>query len=332
MQKVININTETGEKTKVQNLYYDDKESTFKQVEYEKFDYILSETNGKVELLYFPEQYRVPKHLAVDETYVNSKYTLYELEAVLNQNKFILVDGIAVPKNKSITVMDLQETFRKSSKRAIKCFYNYALANEWEYFCTFTFADSKIRNDKDLLYDTWKKFLYMLRKQNTEVKAIAVYEEFEKGGYHIHALLANCDIQLIPGRDNKTGKFVYSKFGNQVFNSLQWKHGFTNIVTINPDSIQVQVVNYLSKYMTKNSPTPYRCKRYFHTTNLNERDTYCGQFDKQLIPEIDTDLIKMIEARNNIGSKKFSLPQAILCFDLHEVETKKKNIKIYRNY
>ena len=321
------VATKTGEVIK--RVYMDDVTGDVKEIKYERFDYIFSHVGDKVELIFYPEGFNVPRHLAYNDEFMFDEFTFPEMETVLNQRKFKLVDGVAVPRDISVTLSDLQTTINTSGKRAIRNFYNYALANDWEYFCTFTFADATVRQDKDLLYKTWNQWLYMLRKSNKDVKAISVYERFEKGGFHLHGLLTDCDLNLKPARSANTGKYLYSEFGNQIFNAADWKHGFSTIVCINPDSVNAQVVNYLSKYMTKDSPAPYGCKRYFHTTNLNYRNTYCGRFAKAELPD-DKDLPfeQMIKLRN---SDKFSLPKAVLQFDLREVK-KKGSIVVYRNY
>lgn len=328
MQKV--ILKETGEV--LGNTYYCEKTNEIKTIQYADFDYVLSETNGKVELMFFPDGYKVPKHVAVDENMMSDYYTSPELGSFLGSSKFKTVDGVVVPVSPDITVMDLQTTFNRGSKRAKKNFYNYALANKWQYFCTYTFNREDVRNDKDLLYLSWSNFIKSMRKKNPDIKAIAVYESFEKGGYHIHALLADCVLTLRPAINPYTGDFIYSsKYNNQVFNSLDWQAGFNSIVCIHPESNNVQVVNYLGSYMTKESPAPYRCKRYFHTQNLNCRNVYCGKFNKpnesDKFPE---NVFEMIEYLKKADTD-FTLQKAVYKFGLHE-HKKKNGVVIYRNY
>ncbi len=314
------------------NTYYDDKLDVIKAIQYEDFDYVISETNGKIELMFFPDGYKVPKHIAVDEEMMNDYYTAPELGSFLGGSKFKQVDGIAVPVSPDVTIMDLQKTFNRGSKRAKKNFYNYALANDWQYFCTYTFNKEEVRNSKDLLYMSWSNFIKSMRKKYSDIKAIAVYESFEKGGYHIHALLANCVLTLRPAINPHTGQFIYSrKYNNQVFNCLDWQAGFNDVVCINPESNQVQVVNYLGSYMTKESPAPYRCKRYFHTQNLNCRNVYCGKFNKanksDKFPEDMFEIMEYLKKANT----DFTLAKAIYKFGLMEYKSK-NGVVIYRNY
>jgi len=328
MQRV--IDKETGEFFK--DTYYNKSTDEIKTIQYEHFDYVISEINGKIELMYFPDGYVVPKHVAVDEDMMNNCYTAPELGSLLGSSKFKSENGIAVPISEDSTIMDLQKTFNRGSARAKKNFYNYALANKWQYFCTYTFNREDVRNDKDLLFQSWNNFMKALRKKNPDLKGIAVYESFEKGGYHIHALLANCILTLRPSISPNTGDFIYSsKYQNQVFNCLDWQAGFNTVVCINPDSNNVQVVNYLGSYMTKESPAPYRCKRYFHTRNLDCRNVYCGKFNKPTdgdkFPENMFEIIEYMKK----AQTEFTLPKAIFKYKLTEYK-KKNGIIIYRNY
>ena len=328
MQKV--IDKETGEF--LSNTYYNKTSDEIKTIQYEHFDYVISETNGKIELMYFPEGYIVPRHIAIDEDMMNNYYTAPELGSLLGSSKFKSENGIAIPVSDESTIMDLQKTFNRGSARAKKNFYNYALANKWQYFCTYTFNREDVRNDKDLLYQSWSNFIKSMRKKNPDIKAIAVYESFVNGGYHIHALLSNCVLTLRPAISPHTGDFIYSsKYQNQVFNCLDWLSGFNTVVCINPESNNAQVVNYLGSYMTKESPAPYRCKRYFHTQNLSCRNVYCGKFKK--VNETDKfpeDMFEIMEYLKNTKTD-FTLAKAIYKFNLREYK-KKNGIVVYRNY
>lgn len=327
MQKV--ILQSSGEL--LSDTYFDDKNNVYKTIQYEDFDYVLSEDSGKVELMFFPDGYKVPKHIALDDEMISDYYTAPELGSFLGSAKFRSENGVAVPLSPDVTIADLQKTFNRGSKRAKKNFYNYALANKWQYFCTYTFNREDVRNDKDLLYLSWSNFIKSMRKKYPDIKAIAVYEAFEKGGYHIHALLADCVLTLRPAINPHTGEFIYSKkYNNQVFNCLDWQAGFNDVVCIHPDSNNAQIVNYLGSYMTKESPAPYRCKRYFHTQNLNCRNVYCGKFKQVKDEKFPENMFEIIEYLKKADTD-FTLKKAIYKFGLTEYK-KKNGVVIFRNY
>jgi len=108
MQRV--IDKETGEFFK--DTYYNKSTDEIKTIQYEHFDYVISEINGKIELMYFPDGYVVPKHVAVDEDMMNNCYTAPELGSLLGSSKFKSENGIAVPISEDSTIMDLQKTFK----------------------------------------------------------------------------------------------------------------------------------------------------------------------------------------------------------------------------
>lgn len=262
---------ETGEK--ISGVY--EKDGTIYKRDYVFYDSILNVGPNGIEVLKFKQPFRVPKPYALDPTMCSNYYTDYAFAESTATQRWKVIDGDVVPVDSSVKITDLIKSRAKSAKESKTKFYNYALGdNDWQYFCTWTFADKRVRADKDLLYDTYNTFIKIIRKRNPGVKALAVYEEFEKGGYHMHALLSNCVLRLTPSINAHNGKFVYSKLGHQVFNCIDWTYGFSDVVCINPDSEKLQVVNYLGSYLTKNCPAPYRCKRFFHTLNLDCRDTY----------------------------------------------------------
>lgn len=113
-----------------------------------------------------------------------------------------------------------------------------------------------------------------------DVKAIAVPERFQKGGFHLHALMANCDLTLIPKRHNETKQFLFSDYGHPRMNATNWKNGWCEVTMINPESSQLQVVNYLSKYFTKSFDMPYGSKRYYMTNNLDCRTKYIDNLNE----------------------------------------------------
>ena len=257
-------------------------------MDYTFFDCVLSvsETTG-MELLKFDKPFRVPRHVALDPDMCSDIYTNYSFAEAISTQRWKNEDGFVVPVDPRAKVVDLIRSRARSARESKNRFYNYALGdNNWQYFCTWTFADEQVRSDKDLLYATYNKFISVLRKKNPDVKALATYEEFENGGYHMHALLGNCLLRLTPAINPHDGQFIYSEFGNQIFNCIDWPHGFSTVACIDPKSEKQQVVNYLGKYLTKKCPAPYRCKRFFHTVNLDCRDIYMlngGSLNEPLI-------------------------------------------------
>lgn len=253
---------------------YCDSDGVYKRIDYQKCNYVLKLNGDKVDLFYYPNCFLTPIHSVNNEFCQDFKVDL-EVERCIKRNferdkktnqAVRLIDSQA-------TLSDLQLSIKRGSNRAIKKFYDYAFANKWEYFCTFTFEDERIRQSNDLLYLSWDNFRKQLRRGSSCVKALAVYEEFKKGGYHIHALLSECDLNLTPARNFDTHEFIFNSFGVQIFNCHDWKIGYNTIACIDPKSCNEQIVNYMSKYMTKCSPAPPGCKRYFKTNNLAERDT-----------------------------------------------------------
>lgn len=316
----------TGEK--ISNVY--EKDGNIFSVEYELFDSVISttETTG-IEVLRFSKPFRVPKHVALDPDMCSDYFTDYEFAEAVSTRRWTSVDGTLIPVDPTVKIADLLASRQRAARESKRRFYNYALGeNNWQYFCTWTFADPRCRSDKDLLYATYSKFLAVIRKSNPDVKAIATYEEFEKGGYHMHALLGNCLLRLTPALNPHTGEFVYSEFGNQIFNCIDWQAGFSTVCCIVPGSSKQQVVNYLGKYLTKKCPAPYRCKRFFHTLNLDCRD--CYMFNSQNESEPVVRFLLNVKGELNNGDFPNVIREMVDAFDLEQVK-QSESVTVYRS-
>lgn len=318
---------QTGEK--VAGVY--EKDGVIYQRDYVYFDCLLNVGKNGIEVVKYPEPFKVPKPYALDPLICSNYYTDFAFAEATTIQRWKMVDGVVLPVDSSVRVADLIKSRATSSKESKAKFYNYALGdNDWQYFCTWTFADGRVRADKDLLYDTYSKFVKIVRKNNPDVKALAVYEDFEKGGYHMHAFFGNCLFRLTPAINPHNGKFVYSNLGHQVFNCIDWTYGFSNVVCIHPDAEKLQVVHYLGSYLTKDCPAPYRCKRFFHTQNLDCRDSYMFSSSNQNDP-----LLRMV--LNYKGSLKDgcvttkSFDELCNAFGLNKDHTSRGGVEVYRS-
>lgn len=275
MEKIIRNGREVG------NVYID-KHGEIKRIDYETSNYTFS-TDGEIaELCVYANGFITPKHTSVNQEIFAVGDDLQTFECFMNTRKFKREGDVAVPLNNTVSMNDFIKSMRRGGRRATQTFFDYALANKWEYFVTLTIEEQGIRNSRELVIFYWQKFVNYLKKYSKEAKAIAVLEEHKDGGYHMHALVADCDLALVTARNNKkTSKeyrqFMYTDFGDQIFNTLDWKLGFNTVVIIRKDTYNAQIVNYMSKYMLKSSCVPYGCKRFYHTQNLVSREGYCGK-------------------------------------------------------
>lgn len=267
---------------------YKDKAENLKKVQRAKKNTIIkfSSETGEVEIAYYENGFLVPKvDLALPEdedkmkklamNYDNAYWQERETGRNFKLNKETeVIDFI----KESASVAKLIKSVRQGDVRAKKNFYDYALNINWEYFCTFTFADATIRNDRNKIKEQWRYFVMKLQSISKDVKVLSVVEEHENGGYHLHALVADIDLVLVPARNNNVNskeyrQFLYTSIGGQIFNCYEWDKGFNSVVCIEPKSRQQKVVNYLTKYITKKPATLFGEKRFYRTRNYEVRST-----------------------------------------------------------
>lgn len=290
---------------------YKDKAENLKKVQRAKKNTIIkfSSETGEVEIAYYENGFLVPKvdlALPEDETkmktlamnYDNAYWEERETGRNFKLNKETeVIDFI----KESASVAKLIKSVRQGDIRAKKNFYDYALNNNWEYFCTFTFKDETIRNDRNKIKEQWRYFVMKLQSISKDVKVLAVVEEHENGGYHLHALVSDIDLVLVPARNNNKnskeyGYFLYTVIGDQIFNCHEWDKGFNTVVCIKPNSRQQKVVNYLTKYITKEPATLFGEKRFYRTRNYEVRSTeIMNCSEKEIQKLINENGLKMVK-------------------------------------
>lgn len=211
-------------------------------------------------------------------------------------------NGILVPKADSAKIEKLQNCLINSRKRALDNLFGYVLCNKWDYFVTVTFKHGKFKKLSDeLVKYQWQKFRQQLQYKYPDIKILLVPEDTPTGnhGMHFHGFIGNADIgeYLCPARNNDKksinyGDFLYTKYGDPIFNFMKklTNVGFTTVVKLK-DNNRLKLVNYMTKYMHKDSSNfDYNENSYLHTYNLNFKDKQLANFSveekKQLIENL----------------------------------------------
>jgi len=254
-------------------------------------------SDDRTEVCYYPDGYQISQDIITDGVYCSSDYV--EMPVDDKGRKFDVVDGVLIPRDDRGTIAAFLKTQSKSATRSIKNFYGYSFSNTWDYFGTGTF-DGKLveRTSRSAIEKAWLDFRLQLQFQSPDVKIICTPEEHEridedtgKKALHLHFLMSGCDLKLKPARGNNASKpnyekFLYTEFGHQLFNICGWRSGFSTVALINPEDNQLQVANYVGKYITKALSSVYNGKRYFHTSNLDYSDKQCG-YTKDIMQFLD---------------------------------------------
>lgn len=181
------------------------------------------------------------------------------------------------------TQFDIDLSVRQSMHRTKDKIWNICLANDWEYFVTFTF-NPKIVNSEDYDDCSAKMSKWLMNAKQIcapDLKYCLVPEyHSDKKKFHFHALMSNLgDIQLVDSgrRKDKGTKIIY--------NIANYRLGFSTAIPINKDSVsQGKIVGYMLKYITKDLATLTQGKkRYWYTRTNCEKpviDTYLIESDK----------------------------------------------------
>ncbi len=140
-----------------------------------------------------------------------------------------------------------------SISRTKKLVLEYALCNDWEYFCTFTLSEGK--HDRFNLDEFHKKFTQWIldkRKKGIDIKYLLVPEKHKDGAWHMHGLFSGVGTELVSFHDLwKQGrklprKLVTGDFYN--WPAYEEKFGFCSFAFVRSS---VAVSFYMLKYITK---------------------------------------------------------------------------------
>lgn len=209
--------------------------------------------------------------------------------------------GVLTPKNDSIKIESLTNCLTNSRKRALDNLFGYVLCNTWSYFVTITFKHGKHKKlSDDVVKYQWQKFRQQLQYKYPDIKILLVPEDTPTGnhGMHFHGFIGNADLgeYLSPARNNDKsskffGEFLYTPQGDPIFNFMKTltNIGFTTVVKLK-DNNRLKLVNYMTKYMHKDSSNfDYNENSYLHTYNLNFKDKEVANFsDKEKSDLVNT--------------------------------------------
>lgn len=196
-------------------------------------------------------------------------------------------------------------------KRSIEKVFDIALMNNFDYFVTLTFDDSKVNSfdDREVNRVVKKWFNNMVNRH--DLKYLCVPEYHKSGRIHLHALMSgNLDLVdsgtvLIPERD-KPVKISYAlkicKDRNKirpVYNLQNWKNGFSTAIEFEKCDDKMNgttaIAKYITKYMTKDLTKIMR--NYYYAGGHLQRDVQTDykivNYDAVSAPEVqieNTDL------------------------------------------
>ena len=150
-------------------------------------------------------------------------------------------------------------------RRRIK---GYALSNDFKWFVTLTFNPGKIDSFN---YETAKtallKWCRQMRDKYNKFDYLLIPELHKSGAVHFHGLLGDVPADFAEAVNPKNGKPLI-KNKRQVYNLIDWKHGFSNCQKI--ESPQ-KSASYITKYITTSllaNKEMYKKKRYFNSQGL----------------------------------------------------------------
>lgn len=154
---------------------------------------------------------------------------------------------------------------------------DYILSNDFDYFWTLTFKAD--RYDYDLAFQKMGKWLRRMRDKYGKFDYIMIPELHKDGAIHFHGVTGGLNALIVEaGVKHK---------GSEVYNCLEWEHGFTTLTKIRDKE---KTASYVTKYVTKemqNSIVEKGKKKYWLSRGLRKPDVTFSELN--LTPDLKPD-------------------------------------------
>lgn len=197
------------------------------------------------------------------------------------------------------------EKLPSSIRRAKSRVFEYAMCNDFSFFCTLTFSPEKVsdRYDLDQCMKAFCKWLNNYNRNRTSVSYLLIPEAHKDGAWHIHGLISNIpeahlrEFQLTDILPAKIRQELMK--GNQVFQWTAYDKKF-GYCTLSPIRNKEAVCKYITKYITKELGETLKelnAHLYYHSQGLTEKELVYSAADCILPdPDYDGDYCKIKNA------------------------------------
>ena len=194
---------------------------------------------------------------------------------------------------------DQERSERESVRRAKNTVEDIARGNLWDFFVTLTFDGKEVdRYDYYACTRAIKLWCDCLRHRYPGVRYVLVPELHKDGAYHFHGLIAGADLRIVRARSAKTGKLLYTKRGEQIYNiPLEYKYGLTTVTKVRDTGASSM---YITKYIGKAfGEVPKGCHRYFASNNLNRPE----DITEKMLIEDAPNMMRMIDMLGRLADR-----------------------------
>lgn len=158
----------------------------------------------------------------------------------------------------------IRHSMNASRNRSKNMIIEYARANEWEWFVTFTFNPELVDSfDYEQCYKKLHKWLNHIQERKAQdIKYLGVPEQHKSGRWHFHVLIGECN-----GLDLTNALELVKSPISGVYNLNAWKYGFSTATAVKDTK---RVSTYITKYITKElAERTQGMHRYIKSRNLD---------------------------------------------------------------
>lgn len=202
----------------------------------------------------------------------------------------------------------INHSVNASRNRSKNMIIEYARANKWDWFTTFTFNPEHINSfSYEQCYKKLHDWLHNIQQRKApDIKYLGVPEQHKSGRWHFHVLIGECN-----GLDLTNALELVASPISGVYNLNAWKYGYSTATAVKDTK---RVSSYITKYITKDLTEHTQGKhRYIKSRNL-ARASDCTY----LVEPEQLDILKLELLSKGCHFKEVSTPYLGKVFYIQE--------------
>lgn len=182
---------------------------------------------------------------------------------------------------------DYDSKLSNALSRARSAVLEYALCNDWDFFCTFTFDERLVRDRFDLggLVAVLMQWLQNMRKRYyPQLRYLLIPEQHKNGAWHFHGLISGIIASDLPGWAPRKLR----KNGYLEWTDYRSRFGWCSLSPLrDPIAASFYAAKYITKSLAENSSfkgmhTHYQSRGLCRSSPLGTVGSFSSVFDSCL--------------------------------------------------
>lgn len=214
----------------------------------------------------------LPQNSIINPRNSNVKILFSENKIIIREYPFYLFSD-EVDKKKRSKIQNKQSENKRiiNLHDSVMNIIGIGLCNEWQYFLTGTVDPGRFdRYDADSVKNAFCSMFESIKREYKDTTYCFIIEKHSDGAYHIHGFCNLDNRILMPDYYyiSKSGKIVYPSKSQYIQFGINQKYCNIGLTTVSPIYDKMNVIQYCTKYITKDIACSSSSRKVFHSKGL----------------------------------------------------------------